>query len=182
MHSWKEAEESGMVVMEINQLTGFKALNVDDLKKQGNEVIKRVENKDDKVILYLDEVIFIKSKWCILMLSNKIYKFERTIVALFGSPLVVSKLSSQVQWSDLYCPAPGTRGQTCLRSMERGLLFVPFARTSTRQTRSFSMVGPSVWNGLPLAHWLLPRILADTFYSSLKTVLLSCAGIGSISE
>jgi len=51
-----------MVVMEINQLTGFKALNVDDLKKQGNEVIKRVENKDDKVILYLDEVIFIKSK------------------------------------------------------------------------------------------------------------------------
>ena len=52
--SWKKKEGSGMVVMEINQPTGFKASNVDDLK---NDVIKRVENKDDKVVLYLDEVI-----------------------------------------------------------------------------------------------------------------------------
>jgi len=30
-------------------------------------------------------------------------------------------------------------------------LFVPFARTSTRQASAFSVVDPSVWNGLPLA-------------------------------
>src|SRR6218665_568373 len=38
-----------------------------------------------------------------------------------------------------------------LRSAEQGLLHVPFARTSTMQSRAFSVVGPLVWNGLPLA-------------------------------
>jgi len=31
----------------------------------------------------------------------------------------------------------------------KGGTLCPFARTSTRQTRAFSVVGPSVWNGLP---------------------------------
>jgi len=66
--------------------------------------------------------------------------------------------------------------------MEQGLLFVSFARTSTSQTRAFSVVDPSVWNGLPLAQRLLPRDLSDTFYSSLKTVLFSRAKVGSTSE
>src|SRR6218665_1571688 len=43
----------------------------------------------------------------------------------------------------------------------------------------FSVVGPSVWNGLPLSQRLLPRILSDTFYSSLKTLLFSRARVGS---
>src|SRR6218665_3601727 len=66
--------------------------------------------------------------------------------------------------------------------LEQGLLFVPFARTSATQGRAFSVVGPSVWNGLPLAQRLLPRILSDTFYSSLKTLLFSRARAGSASE
>ena len=45
-------------------------------------------------------------------------------------------------------------------------------------TRAFSVVGPSVWNGLPLALWLLPRVHSDTFYSSLKTALFSHARVG----
>src|SRR6218665_3647678 len=66
---------------------------------------------------------------------------------------------------DLCCPTPCTRGRSnSLRSLEQELLFVPFARTSTTQARAFSVVGPSVWNGLPLAQRLLPRILSDTFY------------------
>src|SRR6218665_2367626 len=52
---------------------------------------------------------------------------------------------------DLCHPTPGTRGCSSLRSSEQGLLFVPFARTSTTQARAFSVVGPSVWNGLPLS-------------------------------
>src|SRR6218665_1971934 len=68
----------------------------------------------------------------------------------------------------LCCPTPGTRGRSSLRLMEQGLLFVPYARTSTSQARAFSAVGPSVWNGLPLAQRLLPRILSDTFYSSVQ--------------
>src|SRR6218665_1207408 len=51
---------------------------------------------------------------------------------------------------DLCHPTPGTRGCSSLRSSEQGLLFVPFARTSTTQARAFLVVGPSVWNGLPL--------------------------------
>ena len=74
---------------------------------------------------------------------------------------------------DLCCPTSGTRGHSSLRSLEQGLLYVPFARTSTTQTRAFSVVGPSVWNGLPLSQRLLPRILSDTFYSTLKTLLSS---------
>ena len=58
---------------------------------------------------------------------------------------------------DLCCPTPGPRAYSSLRSIERGLLFVPFARTSTSQARAFSVVGPSVWNGLPVAQRLLPR-------------------------
>src|SRR6218665_845006 len=45
--------------------------------------------------------------------------------------------------------------------------------------------GPCIlgcWNGLPLAQRLLPRILSDTFYSSLKTLLFSRARVGSASE
>ena len=63
-----------------------------------------------------------------------------------------------------------------------GILFVPVARTSTRRTRAFSVVGPSVWNGLTLALRLLPRVHSAAFYSSLKTALLSRAGVGSASE
>jgi len=53
--------------------------------------------------------------------------------------------------------------------------FCPYAYTSTRQTRTFSVVGLSVWNQLPLALRLLPRVHSDTFYSSLLAVLESVA-------
>jgi len=48
--------------------------------------------------------------------------------------------------------------------------------------RAFSVVGPSMWNGLPLLQRLPPRILSDTFYSSLKTLLFSHARVRSASE
>src|SRR6218665_1653889 len=50
--------------------------------------------------------------------------------------------------TDLCCPSITTHH---LRSAEQGLLHVPFARTSTMQSWAFSMVGPLLWNGLPLA-------------------------------
>jgi len=64
----------------------------------------------------------------------------------------------------------------------RGLLFVPIARIYTTAVRAFSVVGSSVWNGLPLALRLLSRILSDTFYSSLETLPVSRARFGSASE
>ena|SRR6218665_1822824 len=82
---------------------------------------------------------------------------------------------------DLCCLTLGTRGHCSLLSVEQGLLLVMFVHSSTRQTRAFSVVGPSVWNGLPLVLRVLPRVHSDTFFSSLKSVLFSrLARIGSI--
>src|SRR6218665_301006 len=95
-----------------------------------------------------------------------------------GSP----PCSGLPQRSLLFHILPGTRGCSLHRSMEQWLLFVPFALTSTSQAHAFSMVGPSVWNGLPLAQRLLLGILSNTFCSSLKTVLFSRARVWSASE
>src|SRR3984885_16388110 len=58
---------------------------------------------------------------------------------------------------ELCCTPLSAGGSRSLRSSEQGLLQVPFARTSIRQNRAFSVLGPSTWNGLPLELRLLPR-------------------------
>jgi hypothetical protein len=83
---------------------------------------------------------------------------------------------------DLCCPVLTAKGSRPLRSSEQGLLHVPFARTSTRQNRAFSVVGRLVWNGLPLELRLLPRTFSSMFFSHLKSVLFVRAGVGSASE
>src|SRR6218665_2376241 len=60
----------------------------------------------------------------------------------------------------------------------KGVLSVPFARTTLMQARAFCVNGPSVWNGLPLEWRLLSRTLSDTFYHRLKTVDFECAEVG----
>jgi len=61
-------------------------------------------------------------------------------------------------------------------------LRVPFARTSTRQKSAFSVVGPSIWNGLLLTLRSLSTTLSQAFLSQLKRVLFGHAGVGSASE
>src|SRR6218665_139596 len=46
-------------------------------------------------------------------------------------------------------PLSSCSGRCTLRSSAHGNLVVPFARSATMQTRSFSVVGPKTWNGLP---------------------------------
>src|SRR6218665_3894702 len=59
---------------------------------------------------------------------------------------------------------------------ERGAPFhVPFAHTSTMQSRAFSVVGPLVWDGLPLALRSLPRVFSQKFLQQLKTTLFGRA-------
>src|SRR6218665_2072583 len=50
---------------------------------------------------------------------------------------------------ELCCPPLSAMSSRSLRSSQQGFLLVPFARTSTKQIRAFSVVGPSNWNGLP---------------------------------
>ena len=69
-------------------------------------------------------------------------------------------------------------------SIHRNLV-VPFARSATMQTRSFSVVGPTTWNGLPitcidLRH--LPNGACSQFHHLLKIVLFRLAWVGIASE
>src|SRR6218665_1391327 len=84
--------------------------------------------------------------------------------------------------TNLCRPSLSARSTRHLRSAEQGLLDVPFARTSTTQSRAFSVVGPLVWNGLPLALQSLPRVFSQKFLQQLKTTLFGPAGVGSASE
>ena len=61
-----------------------------------------------------------------------------------------------------------------LRSLDRADLFVPRARTTIAQTRSFTIIGPSLWNSLPstLRGTLLSGSLS-TSLSLLKTYFFS---------
>ena len=47
-----------------------------------------------------------------------------------------------------------------LCSTEQGFLMVSFARTTNKQNRAFSVVVCSLWNGLPLALHVFPKILS----------------------
>jgi len=68
---------------------------------------------------------------------------------------------------DLCRPVTGSRSSGSLRSSERGLLSVPFARRPTTiiQSRAGSVVAPIAWNGLPPVPCLLSRTLSDSYNS-----------------
>ena len=88
-------------------------------------------------------------------------------------------------WCCLLDLAPAYLVEFCglsLRSADQGLLCVPFARSSARQKHAFAVVGPSIWNGLPLSIRSLPRTLSQTFLSQPKAVLFGRVGVGSASE
>src|SRR6218665_2946022 len=64
-----------------------------------------------------------------------------------------------------------------LRSSVHGNLVVPFARSATMHTRSFSVVGPTTWNGLPIDLRHLPNGACSQFHHLLKTVLFRLAWV-----
>src|SRR6218665_2953919 len=82
---------------------------------------------------------------------------------------------------ELCCPLVSAMSSRSFRSSQQGLLLVPFARTSTKPSRAFSVAGPSIWNGLPSQLRIFPRALSPALFSQLKTALFSHAGVGSAS-
>ena len=75
-----------MVVLEINQLTGYAVNNKDNFMQQMGSNLKRVEMNDNKIILYLDQVdnrwiypyiILINADW-VGRLKVEAGKFTRT--------------------------------------------------------------------------------------------------------
>src|SRR6218665_2818740 len=73
-------------------------------------------------------------------------------------------------------------GRRSLRSASKGDFLVPRARNVTRQKRAFSIVGPSVWNGLPSELRSLPRDLSSSFFKLIKILLFGRDWAGSASE
>src|SRR6218665_3784888 len=90
--------------------------------------------------------------------------------------------SNQAKPGHLCRQSLSARSTRHLRSAEQGLLHVPFAHTSIMQSRAFSVVGPLVWNGLPLALRSVTRVFSQKFLQQLKTTLFGRAGVGSASE
>src|SRR6218665_1570397 len=82
----------------------------------------------------------------------------------------------------IYRPLSSCAAHRTLRSSARGNLVVPFVRSATMQTRSFSVVGPKTWNGLPVDLRHLPNGACSQFHHLLKTVLFRLAWVGSASE
>jgi len=66
-------------------------------------------------------------------------------------------------------PLSSCAGRRTLRSSSHGNLVVPFARSATMQTHSFSVVGPTTWNGLSLDLRHLPKGTCSQFHHHLKT-------------
>ena len=83
---------------------------------------------------------------------------------------------------ELCCPVSHVAGRRTLRSSSAGELLVPRATTTTRQRRAFSVVGPSIWNHLPLQIRLLPKNSSLMFYKLLKFSLYCRGWAGSASE
>src|SRR6218665_3239101 len=71
---------------------------------------------------------------------------------------------------ELFILTSACSGRRSLLSAFKGDFLVPRARTATRQKRAFSIVGPSVWNGLPSELRSLPRDFSRSFYKLLMTL------------
>ena len=79
---------------------------------------------------------------------------------------------------ELCHPLYSCAGRSTLRSSAHSDLVVPFACSATMQSHSFSVVGPTTWNGLPLDLKHLPKGACSQFYQLLKTVLFRLAWSG----
>src|SRR6218665_86858 len=79
-------------------------------------------------------------------------------------------------------PVSGLPGWRGLRSSVTGQLLVPCATTATRQRHAFCVVGPSIWNGLPLEICLLPKNNGSAFCRLLKTDLYGRGWAGGAAE
>src|SRR6218665_3330113 len=76
---------------------------------------------------------------------------------------------------ELCCPLLSSLS---LRSSQQGLLLTLFARTSTNQSRAFSLVGPSTWNGFPTELRIFPRVLSSAFCLNLRLLLAAVLELG----
>src|SRR6218665_1952913 len=104
-------------------------------------------------------------------------------IEVFADMRFVLAYSSATFYLRVLCrPLSSCAGRRTLRSSVNGNLVVPFARSATMQTRSFSVVDPTTWIGFPIDLRHLPNGTCSQFHHLLKTVLFRLAWVGSASE
>src|SRR6218665_133550 len=81
---------------------------------------------------------------------------------------------------DLCRPTPGTRGCSSLRSSEQGLLFVPFARTSTTQALHSRWLAPLCGMGLRCRKDCSPGFFLTHPTLVSKLFFLAVQGLGAL--
>src|SRR6218665_1354515 len=81
---------------------------------------------------------------------------------------------------ELCCPPVSAMSSRSLCSSQQGLLLVPFACTSTKQIRAFSVVGPSTWNGLPSELRIFNRTTSPAFFLTLRLLCLTVLVLGAL--
>src|SRR6218665_2225762 len=77
-----------------------------------------------------------------------------------------SLLSARALLPSIFMCRPSYTPVLCSRYM-----VVPFTRSATMLTHSFSVVGPTTWNGLPVDRRHLPNGACSQFHHLLKTFL-----------
>src|SRR6218665_1271358 len=84
--------------------------------------------------------------------------------------------------TDLCRPVSDLVSRRALRSSARGELLVSRAHSALKQRRAFSVIGPSIWNELPLTLRLLPQNNMSSFCKLLKIFLFDHSETESASE
>ena len=123
--------------------------------------------------------------------TDRISQYMREVLHWLPFPQRISYRIASLVWRCLSGWAPSYLRELCrplssctdrraLRSSVHGDLAVPFARSATMQSRSFSVVGPTTWNGLTLDLRHLPN--CSQFHQLLKTAFFRMAWVGSASE
>jgi len=78
------------------------------------------------------------------------------------------------------CSTVTIQRRISLRSYAQAELLVPRTRTVIRQRRTFSVAGPTAWNGLPVALHLTPVAHSALFLSGLNTTLFDRGWVGAL--
>lgn len=58
IHSWKGSEVTGMIMVEVDILTGFSLVDEGSLQHQIGDTFKKLEKSHNKLAIYLDEATF----------------------------------------------------------------------------------------------------------------------------
>jgi len=82
--SWTGSVASGMCLLEVNILTGYQVTNLDTLKDQGNGSVSRIENDNQKIVLYFNELS--KTRTCLTITmrpEQMVNNVQRALIKLY---------------------------------------------------------------------------------------------------